>query len=125
MEWSQEIIKLLRLWLRRPTWQLRNPSDRRRFHDFIWAVWEDEGKIWDEDMAREIMTRELHALHPDCETRSNAINAVCLLGTEFTRFLSRGRETSRIRWPDPRADRMVEEVRQLMTDLEEEDLANE
>ena len=49
-----------------------------------------------------------------------AINAVCRLGTEFTRFLSRGRETSRIRWPDPRADRMVEEVRRLMIGLEEE-----
>ena len=110
MEWSEETMYALRLWLGPSTWYTRHPFDLFRYFDFIWAVWEDQGKIWDEAMAREIMTREFHALHPDWKGMEDRIDEYRSEGTNYLDFLSRAREKGRICWSDPRTsdDLMVD-----------------
>ena len=64
MEWSDKTMDALRRWLKSDGWSNRHPIDEPKFHDFVWAVWEDHKSLWDEQLARDIMKLEARKLHP-------------------------------------------------------------
>src|SRR5262245_23442261 len=64
MAWSEQTKEALKQWLGPDTWYARHPIDDARFCIFVASVWNDEHRIWDEGMAREIIREQAKQLHP-------------------------------------------------------------
>jgi len=65
MAWNEKTMAVLRAWLGPSTSYKHHPIDNGRFYTFIDAIWKEQRKLWDEVQAREIIEREVRALHPD------------------------------------------------------------
>lgn len=88
--WNKTTLDALDTWLGRDTWYTGHALDDGRFMDFILAVWDEHGRLWDESFAREIMERKVRALHQgfDEETLTKTINDKKQDGTVILEFLS-------------------------------------
>jgi hypothetical protein len=59
---NENTMNALQHWMG-PDWWPRNDDDK--FYLFVFAVWEEFGKMWDEKETRRIMEEEAAELHPD------------------------------------------------------------
>jgi len=65
MTWSKETAAALDEWLGLPTSYEHHPIDDANFYLFVGHVWKDCRGLWDESMAKEILTKRAKELHSD------------------------------------------------------------
>jgi len=65
MSWSQQTLEMLDRWIGLDTSYKSHPIDDANFYLFVGHVWRDCRGLWDEQMAREILTRKVKELHPE------------------------------------------------------------
>jgi len=68
MIWDKETMEALHNWLAPDTSYKDHPAEDDRFYLFIGYVWRKYHGLWDEQIAREIIThkaKELHQWEPD------------------------------------------------------------
>jgi hypothetical protein len=65
MRREQETIKALHNWLSPDTSHKWHPADDVRFYIFIGHVWKNSRGLWNEQIAREIISDKAKALHPE------------------------------------------------------------
>jgi hypothetical protein len=58
-------MEMLDRWIGWDTAYEHHPIDDANFYLFIGHVWKDCRDLWDESMAREILTRRAKEVHPD------------------------------------------------------------
>jgi len=63
MAWSEQSMEALRRWAAPGTWHTHHPYEDARFFAFVASVWHDIHGLWDESVAREVMTNEAKKLH--------------------------------------------------------------
>lgn len=68
MAWSEKTQEALKAWLAPSTAHEGNSDDDSRFYEFIFDVWIDESRIWDERLASQRMKKEAKLQHDDWQS---------------------------------------------------------
>jgi hypothetical protein len=65
MAWNENTMNALRQWVNPNTSGFSHPIDEGRFYYFIYALWQEEHRLWNEALAREVIETEFRRLHPE------------------------------------------------------------